>query len=258
MKIKIKLTESRTLREAYEFDKSVDLIPVDDEFDTSDLDTIPVSEIEEIFKYFHLSSTKLNGNQPFTFTKRVPKNPFEFDRRVIEDDFTKRISLATRIKDASDALNASPTDFFYVYAADVESRIGDDVKAIPLDLKFQICKKNLDMEDNEYGQEYDFRKFLRKYSDNPKLNKTLDKWKKAKNDPFFKNYGAEDIIYSPAQLPTELKKKWYACVPDALETNEYWGLEDTKMYMLGTYEVGDDVIVLTPESRELLDSIENE
>ena len=253
MKIKIKLTES------YKFDSSVDLIPVENnEFDTSDVDTIPVSQVEEIFKYFHLSSTKLNGNEPFTFTKRVPKNPFEHDSRVIEDDFTKRISLATRIKDATDALNASRTDFFYVYAADVESRVSDDVKAIPLDLKFQICKKNLDMEDNEYGQEYHFRKFLRKYSDNPKLNKTLDKWKKTKNDPFFKNYGAEDIVYSPAQLPPELKKKWYACVPDALETNEYWGLEDTRMYMLGTYEVGDDVIVLTPESRELLDSIENE
>lgn len=108
MKIKIKLTESY-------------------KFDTSDVDTIPVSQVEETFKYFHLSSTKLNGNEPFTFTKRVPKNPFEHDGRVIEDDFTKRISLATRIKDATDALNATPTDFFYVYAADVESRVGDDV-----------------------------------------------------------------------------------------------------------------------------------
>ena len=228
------------------------------EFDTSDVDTIPVSQVEEIFKYFHLSANKLNGNNPFTFTKRVPKGPFENDGRVIEDDFTKRISLATRIKDATDALNATPTDFFYVYAADIESRVGDDVKAIPLDLKFQICKDNLDTEDNKYGPNFNFRKFLRQYSGNTKLNKTLDKWKKGENGGYFPDYGLEDIIYSPAQLPTELKKKWYACVPDALETNEYWGLEDTRMYMLGTYEVGDDVIVLTPESRELLDSIENE
>lgn len=253
MKIKIRLTES------YKFDSSIDLIPVEDnEFDTSDVDTIPVSQVEEIFKYFHLSAKKLNGNKPFTFTKRVPKSPFENDGRVIEDDFTKRISLATRIKDATDALSGVYSDFFYVYAADVESRVGDDVRAIPLDLKFQICKDNLDMEDNEYGQGYDFRKFLTKYSDNPKLNKTLDKWKKGKNGVYFEDYGLEDIIYSPKQLPPELRKKWYACVPDALETNEYWGLEDTKMYMLGTYEVGDDVIVLTPESRELIDSIENE
>ena len=230
----------------------------DDEFDTSDVDTIPVAQVEEIFKYFHLSANKLNGNQPFTFTKRVPKYPFENDGRVIEDDFTPRISLATRIKDATDALSGTSTDFYYVYAADVESRVGDDVKAIPLDLKFQKCKQNLDTEDNKYGPTYDFKKFIRQYSDNPKLNKTLDKWKKTKNDPFFKNYGAEDIVYSPAQLPPELKKKWYACVPDALETNEYWGLEDTRMYLLGTYEVGDDVIVLTPEARELLNSIENE
>lgn len=254
MKIKIKLTESRKIKEAYEFDASVN----DDEFDTSDLDTIPVSEIEEIFKYFHLSANKLNGNRPFIFNPRVPKSPFEHDGRVIEDDFTKRISLATRIKDATDALSGVYSDFYYVYAADVESKVGDDVKAIPLDLKFEICKKNLDMEDNEYGQEYEFRKFVNQHSDNPKLNKILDKWKKARNDPFFNNYDAENIIYSPAQLPAELKKKWYACVPDALETNEYWGLEDTKMYMLGTYEVGDSYIVLTPQARQLLNSIENE
>lgn len=250
MKIKIRLTESKKIKEAYEFDASVN----DDEFDTSDLDTIPVSEIEEIFKYFHLSANKLNGNKPFTFNPRVPKNPFENDGRVIEDDFTKRISLATRIKDATDALSGVYSDFFYVYAADVESKVGDDVKAIPLDLKFEICKDNLDTQDNKYGPEYDFRKFIKQYSDNPKLNKILDKWKKRKDG----DYELEDVIYSPKQLPPELKKKWYACVPDALETNEYWGLEDTKMYMLGTYEVGDDVIILTPEGRELIDSIENE
>jgi len=246
MKIKIKLTESKKLKKSYE----------DDEFDISDVDKIPVSEVEEIFKYFHLSTKKLNDDEPFTFNPRVPKNTFENDGRVIEDNFTKRISLATRIKDAADSLSGVYSNFYYVYAADVESRVGDDVKAIPLDIKFQICKKNLDMEDNEYGQEYDFRKFLRQYSDNPKLNKTLKKWKK---DPYYDPYyGAEDIIYSPAQLPTELKKKWYACVPDALETNEYWGLEDTKMYLLGTYEVGDTDIVLTRNGRELIDSIENE
>jgi hypothetical protein len=232
----------------------------DDEFDTSDVDTIPVTQVEEIFKYFHLSANKLNGNQPFTFTKRVPKYPFENDGRVIEDDFTPRISLATRIKDATDALSGTSTDFYYVYAADVESRVGDDVKAIPLDLKFQKCKQNLDTEDNKYGPTYDFKKFIRQYSDNPKLNKIVDKMKKNMSggwgDVDYLN--PEKLVYSPAQLPPELKKKWYACVPDALETNEYWGLEDTRMYLLGTYEVGDDVIVLTPEARELLNSIENE
>ena len=246
MKIKIKLTES------YKFDSSVE----NNEFDTSDVDTIPVSQVEEIFKYFHLSANKLNGNQPFTFTKRIPKYPFENDGRVIEDDFTPRISLATRMKDATDALSGTSTDFYYVYAADVESRVGDDVKAIPLDLKFQKCKQNLDTEDNKYGPTYDFKKFIRQYSDNPKLNKIVDKTKKQMSSSGYLD--AENLIYSPAQLPSELKKKWYACVPDALETNEYWGLEDTRMYLLGTYEVGDDVIVLTPEARELLNSIENE
>jgi len=232
----------------------------DDEFDTSDVDTIPVTQVEEIFKYFHLSAKKLNGNQPFTFTKRVPKYPFENDGRVIEDDFTPRISLATRIKDATDALSGTSTDFYYVYAADVESRVGDDVKAIPLDLKFQKCKQNLDTEDNKYGPTYDFKKFIRQYSDNPKLNKIVDKMKKNMSSGWGEvDYlNPEKLVYSPAQLPSELKKKWYACVPDALETNEYWGLEDTRMYLLGTYEVGDDVIVLTPEARELLNSIENE
>jgi len=35
-------------------------------------------------------------------------------------------------------------------------------------------------------------------------------------------------------------------------------VEDTKMYLLGTYEVGDTDIVLTRNGRELIDSIENE
>lgn len=251
MKIKIKLTESRRLREAsYEFDE--------EEFDTSEIDTIPVAELEEIFKYFHLSDKKLNGNEPFTFNPRVPKNPFENDGHVIEDDFTKRISLATRIKDATDALSGVYSDFFYVYAADVESRVSDDIKAIALDLKFQICKDNLDTEDNKYGPDYNFKKFIRQYSDNPKLNRILDKFKKGKDGVYFEDSGLEDVIYSPKDLPPELRNKWYACVPDALETNEHWALEDTKMYMLGTYEVGDDVVVLTPEGKELIDSIENE
>lgn len=253
MRIKIRLTESKKIKEAIKSEWN------EDEF-YSDVDIIPVEEVEEIFKYFHLSTTRLNGNEPFTFTKRVPKHPFENDGRVIEDDFTPRISLATRIKDATDALGGTVTDFYYVYAADVESRVGDDVKAIPLDLKFQKCKQNLDTEDNKYGPTYDFKKFIRQYSDNPKLNKIVNKTKKQISSGYSYDDGwdAERLIYSPAQLPSELKKKWYACVPDALETNEYWGLEDTRMYLLGTYEVGDDVIVLTPEARELLDSIENE
>ena len=250
MKIKIRLTESKKIKEVIE--SHLD----EDEF------FIPVSEVEEIFKYFHLSSIRLNGNEPFTFTKRVPRNPFENDGRVIEDDFTPRISLATRIKDAIDALGGADadTDFYYVYAADVESRVDDNVKAIPLVLKFQKCKQNLDTEDNKYGPEYDFKKFIRQHSDNPKLKKIVNKAKKEINAS---GYGfswqeAEKFIYSPKQLPSELKKKWYACVPDALETDEYWGLEDTKMYLLGTYLFGDDVINLTPEGKDLINSIENE
>ena len=46
------LLDKNKVEEAYEFDASVDLIPVEDnEFDTSDVDTIPVSQVEEIFKY---------------------------------------------------------------------------------------------------------------------------------------------------------------------------------------------------------------
>ena len=95
MKIKMKLTESRRLREAsYEFDE--------EEFDTSEIDTIPVAELEEIFKYFHLSDKKLNGNEPFTFNPRVPKNPFENDGHVIEftEDFKNVVTILGQVKNS--------------------------------------------------------------------------------------------------------------------------------------------------------------
>ena len=98
-------------------------------------------KLEELFGYFHLSANQLHGNsRTFTFNTRVPKYPFEDDdHRVIEDDFTPRISLATTIHDAVDALSTEKGDKYFVYACDVESRVDDDIDAIPLNLQFRQC-----------------------------------------------------------------------------------------------------------------------
>ena len=147
--------------------------------------------LEELFRFFHLSSNQLHKNsRTFTFNPRVPKSPFEDDElRVIEDNFTPRISLATTIVDAVVALNAGFNSKFYVYACDIESRLDDDINAIPLDLQFKQCKQG-DNLGPEYGEDYLFSKFIDKFRSD------------------FKDPHPEDIYGSPAQLPPKLKKKW--------------------------------------------------
>jgi len=197
--------------------------------------------LEELFRFFHLSANQLHKNdRTFTFNPRVPKSPFEDDEfRVIEDNFTPRISLATKIKDAVDALTNDKGDKYYVYACDIESRLDDDIDAIPLNLQFRQCIQD----DNlgfEYGENYLFSKFINKFRSDFK-------------DPY-----PEDIYGSPAELPPKLKKKWTACVPDAGRTNEYWSIKDTKMYYIGTYHVGDTFVQLSWQGKQIINTVEKQ
>lgn len=198
-------------------------------------------KLEELFGYFHLSANQLHGNsRTFTFNPRVPKYPFEDDdHSVIEDDFTPRISLATTIRDAVDALSTEKGDKYFVYACDVESRVDDDIDAIPLNLQFRQCIQD-DKLGYEYGENYFFSKFLKKH-------------KKELGDPF-----PEDVYSSPKMLPNKLKNKWTACVPDAGRTNEYWSIKDTRMYYIGTYTIGTTYVELSWQGKEVINTIDKQ
>ncbi len=198
-------------------------------------------KLEELFGYFHLSINQLHGNsRTFIFNPRVPKYPFQDDDyRVIEDDFTPRISLATTIHDAVDALSTKKGDKYYVYACDVESRVDDDIDAIPLNLQFKQCLQD-DKIGYEYGEDYKFSKFLKKYKSQ------------------LKHENPEDVYLSPWQLPDKLQKKWTACVPDAGRTNEYWSIKDTRMYYIGTYTIGTTYVQLSWQGKEVINTIDKQ
>jgi hypothetical protein len=202
---------------------------------------IPNERLEELFRFFHLSSTQLHQNsKTFTFNPRVPKSPYEDEEfRVIEDDFTPRISLATKIMDAADALGAKESDKYYVYACDIESRLDDDIDAIPLNLQFKQCQQDNKV-DPDYGEEYKFSKFVKKY----------------RNELGVLN--PEDTYFSPRMLPNKLKKKWTACVPDAGRTNEYWSIKDTKMYYIGRYQANNSFVQLSWQGKQIINAIEKQ
>lgn len=218
--------------------------------------SIKLSDVEELFKYFHVSKQKLNDNEPFVFNPRIPNKPYKHNGYVIEDDFTKRISLATKVKEAAEAVMAEDGDMYWVYAADIHSIASDDLNAVSLQVTLQKCKDNLDFEDNQYGREYDFGKFLMKHSREPELSKVVKRTKKEIG--YLGKYhpkDTKDLINSPNELPPKLKNQWFACVPDAEDTNEFWSLENTKMYLLGSYTAYSDYINLTDEGLKLIESI---
>lgn len=219
---------------------------------------IILSDVEALFKYFHVSRERLNDNEPFVFNPRVPKKPYKHQGYVIEDDFTQRVSLATKVKEAAEAVIAEDGDKYWVYAADVYSIADDDLDVVSLKVTLQRCKDNLGSEDNEYGREYDFGKFLMKHSREPELANVVKRTRKeigytGKYHP----QDTKDLINSPKELPTKLRKQWFACVPDAEDINEFWSLENTKMYLLGSYTAYSDHLTLTDEGLRLIQSIKN-
>ena len=220
---------------------------------------IKVDRVEELFRFFHLSEKVLHKRtSTFTFNPRVPRTPYQDgDGYRIEDDFTKRISLATTIQNAVDAISQEENLYYHVYASDIESRFDDDIDTIPLKLEVGRCKdtlsippnafnpKNTDTKGYEYNSNYNLYKFI-KYHNLPRPEEPDPKT----------NFGAS--IGGPSGLPRKYRDMFYACVPDAENHNEYWSLKDTKMYYLGIYDVGSDYIMLSAGGEKLIKAIEQE
>lgn len=246
--MKITIKESKKIKEAI----TLDNVPT-----SLSSGFVKTSFLAEIFRFFHLSSFSLHKrSHTFTFNPRVTKRPFEDDDSfVIEDDFTPRISLATSIEEATEALDTgNPSEHYYVYASDIESRFDDDIpesSLVWLPLQLQRCKQDLSTDDNEYGPQFNMMKYLsaKGLIGKQRSRESNTKWK----------HRTDAVAYSnPKYLPPEHKAKFYACVPDADETNEYWSTTDTIMYYLGVHIANSGVVRLSTHGRRLIRDIMKE
>lgn len=248
MKIKIKESKKRILKEA------IDLGNI---YKPTSRGFIKTSFLSELFRFFHLSSYSLHKKaSTFTFNPRVTKRPFEDeDSFVIEDDFTPRISLATSIEEATDALETGDSmEHYYVYASDVESRFDDNIpekSLIWLPLELQRCKRDLSTNGNKYGPNFNLMNYQSAKGLLPKQRsrESRTRWVDRVMSAAYSN---------PKYLPPEHKNKFYACVPDAEETNEYWSTTNTVMYYLGTHIANSGVVVLSAQGKRLVADIMKE
>jgi hypothetical protein len=185
---------------------------------------ISFKEVDRLFKVFHLS-VKMLDSEKFEFTPRVPAAPYDDESgNVIEDDFTKRISLGPTIEKCQEALGPGRVRARFVYAADVRDYSKDDIDVVPLKVFFKGCDTQLSSPDNEYGPDFNF-----------------DDW----SDDYVTRYHDEltrddaDRIASadkPSKLPPEERHMFYACVPDAQATEEVWSKEPVNLYFIGEIE----------------------
>lgn len=245
MKIKIKESkQKKKLKEAIEFDNVPNSL-------TSGF--VKTSFLAELFRFFHLSSFSLHKSKDtFTFNPRVTSRPYEdSDGFVVEDDYTPRISLATSIEDSTEALGSNKSDHYYVYASDIESELGDEIpesELIHLPVQMIKCKEDLSTDDNEYGPQFNMVKYLAS-------KKLIPKKKRWESEYAYQMRTDASAYSTPKNLPPEHKNKFFACVPDSEETNEYWSTTDTKMYYLGTHNAGSGVVRLSAHGRRLIRTI---
>ena len=172
-------------------------------------ENLKVTDIEQEFDFFHISTKKLGDT--FLFTPRIPDTPFtdSYDD-IIEDNFTERVSLAKTIKGCLDAINDEDVDGYYIYA----------IKKQDMDLKYLV---DLSKKETPIGYGVDFK--LSSYT-------------------LINNKG--NMYNSPKDLPYDLRKQFYGCVPDCNITGEYWYLNHIKMEYIGEimpWKYGFDIIV---------------
>jgi hypothetical protein len=169
-----------------------------------------VKEIESNYSYFHLSQTLLNNNSSFTFTPRVPSEVYGHEISVIEDDFTKRVSLGKTIEDCLYALPEEEYATWYIYGIKDRDIVSRDSILSVSDM-FKNCPTG-------YGK--DFR-LLDWINDLPEGDK------KELSDVDL------DVTTGVSDLPVKYRDMFYGCVPDAKDNDEYWSLVPITMEYLG-------------------------
>ena len=188
-----------------------------------------IDEVQQHFTHFHLSRIFL-GEPKFTFTPRIPSEPFiDKDGSVIEDDFTKRTSLAADIEDARDAISDYGGTYYYIYATQKTTGIDSIEDNLP------NCPKD---PPKEYGDKFNMKKWLKK--NEPQELSVL----KAKR--------GHDINISPAVLSPNIRKKFKGCVPDSNETHEEWSLTPLEMIFIGTIGEAGDIVELSKAGADIM------
>ena len=212
---------------------------------------VPWGWANKTFKYFHLSETMLGSNEQFLFTPRLPRYPFG----NIEDNFTKRVSLAPSIERALAALDYENRSF--LYAGDIRQVSGDEIETLPLSNK--VCSDRLGA---RYGENFHMFKWLIRLN-NPLTDeiKKVKPGSKEEDDIASKLRDLKNVLdnrkynYGPVNLPGWLKDKFYACVPDANKTKEQWALGPTNLFYVGLMHYGHKTIILSNGIVEHLKSL---
>ncbi len=193
-------------------------------------------EIEKIFTYFHISTKLLldDDKDVFTFHIKAPKRPYkDIDGNIIEDDFTKRISLSTSIHDCFNSLDKTIRQG-YLYGIDLKNDPNDNLDAINLATMQLKCPL---IRGDYYNDEFNLRDWilsLDEYSKN-EISKHL---KNVYNINFVDDTTWDSTI-SPSLFPEKYKNLFYACVPDADKHKEFWSTKNLKMVYIGKIVGGD-------------------
>lgn len=187
---------------------------------------IDVDMLDKLFRVFHLSARDIRKNhedKTAEFNPRVPSAVFnDHVGNNIEDDFTKRVSLAPTIENAVNALGRD-TYNWCIFAGDIVNHSGDNIDTIKLaQQKFPVCKEKLNYTDDGFKIDYSRAKHQEFY---------FDRWVK-QNDP-----ADASVAEGPSDLPPEFRSLWQGCVPDAEETKEEWAIHDVYLYYVGKLRV---------------------
>ncbi len=204
---------------------------------------LSVERAESIFKFFHLSANFLD-REVFTFTPRIPDTPFEDDHgAIIEDDFTKRISLAPTIKDALNAIAHNPP--LYVYAVDFKETSSDDVDVIDVSQFDGPSYKTPEGKEQRYNINFTLGDYIEDRGGketvvvNPSHHAIGNYWGNS---------------FGPKKLKKPYKDEFRYAVPDARSTHEAWSLQPITMVYLGRLFGRDAEIMLSQYADELLTS----
>ena len=185
---------------------------------------LDLETISDDYKYFHLSWDHFvidEDGETFTFTPRIPMYPYGYETGTFEDDFTPRVSLSSSIMGCLDALPDDYDGTWYVYG----TKQAKDI--IFVQDYFDSCPDG-------YGRDFNMLTWIsslsREEQDEIKnhLYPNVDwDW----DDDTYLEWGEQMI--TPADLPPKYRDLFYACVPDALQHDEYWSLEPITMDYLG-------------------------
>jgi DNA ligase-1 len=179
---------------------------------------LDLATLSDDYKYFHLSWDRFvidKDSKSFTFTPRVPENPFGgFGAATIEDDFTPRVSLSPTVKGCLEALPDDEDGTWYVYGTKQSDNI------ISVQEYFEDCPEG-------YGQTFNLLNWINSLP--------------LEDQAIIKNYDYRENLdlsgkyarINVSDLPQKYRDMFYGCVPDALQHDEYWSLEPITMDYLG-------------------------